>query len=124
MKRNFSENNSLMIKIIFGLIIAIGIYAFVKDPIVEQMTGADTLKIYELSKKWISPGNEYNKALLDLRNYVNNTMKDDKNELTVKIRMIVNSNPNQLLSVLFLLSKDIKDVIPVQQQTAPPAATL
>ena len=103
---NFSGKNSMLIKIIFGLIIVIGVYSYFKQPVVEGLEGQYLAQVYRIINDMTTT---YDNKIIQLKAIFDTpAVKNDNSLLTRRIREIL-AQPDNKLDAVYAMIEHIRN---------------
>ena len=103
---NFSGKNSMLIKIIFGLIIVIGVYSYFKQPVVEGLEGQYLAQVYRIINDMTTT---YDNKIIQLKAIFDTpAVKNDNRLLTRRIREIL-AQPDNKLDAVYAMIEHIRN---------------
>ena len=103
---NFSGKNSMLIKIIFGLIIVIGVYSYFKQPVVEGLEWQYLAQVYRIINDMTTT---YDNKIIQLKAIFDTpAVKNDNSLLTRRIREIL-AQPDNKLDAVYAMIEHIRN---------------
>jgi hypothetical protein len=104
---NFSGKKSMLIKIIFGLIIVIGVYSYFKQPVVEGLEGQYLAQVYRIINN--QPTTTYDNKIIQLKAIFDTpAVKNDGSYFTKRIKEIL-AQPDNKLDAVYAMIEHIKN---------------